>query len=149
MICFFFSRRRRHTRCAVVTGVQTCALPIYRADLVPNFSGQRRRTLMPADDVARMAIENILHEGIAVAQPRLQRRRRHHDAGLPAIEIDGTPEEFEILADRFGVIWTRMREMYGLREGRLLRQQQRSEEHTSELQSLMSISYAVFCLTKK
>src|SRR3546814_9751898 len=30
MLCFdfFFSSRRRHTRCAVVTGVQTCALPI-------------------------------------------------------------------------------------------------------------------------
>src|SRR3546814_6486847 len=26
---FFFSRRRRHTICALVTGVQTCALPIY------------------------------------------------------------------------------------------------------------------------
>src|SRR3546814_1390742 len=30
-----------------------------------------------------------------------------------------------------------------------LRQQRRSEEHTSELQSLMRISYAVFCLKKK
>src|SRR3546814_6641703 len=30
MFCFlfFFSSRRRHTRCALVTGVQTCALPI-------------------------------------------------------------------------------------------------------------------------
>src|SRR3546814_14421779 len=28
MIYFFFSSRRRHTRCALVTGVQTCALPI-------------------------------------------------------------------------------------------------------------------------
>src|SRR3546814_9484964 len=27
---FFFSSRRRHTRCALVTGVQTCALPIYK-----------------------------------------------------------------------------------------------------------------------
>src|SRR3546814_9435311 len=27
--CFFFSSRRRHTRCALVTGVQTCALPIW------------------------------------------------------------------------------------------------------------------------
>src|SRR3546814_4996677 len=26
---FCFSRRRRHTRCALVTGVQTCALPIF------------------------------------------------------------------------------------------------------------------------
>src|SRR3546814_2143854 len=34
-------------------------------------------------------------------------------------------------------------EMQGMFEGR------RSEEHTSELQSLMRISYAVFCLNKK
>src|SRR3546814_1591776 len=27
-VCFFCSSRRRHTRCALVTGVQTCALPI-------------------------------------------------------------------------------------------------------------------------
>src|SRR3546814_7539585 len=32
--CFFFSSRRRHTRCALVTGVQTCALPICQS-----FSG--------------------------------------------------------------------------------------------------------------
>src|SRR3546814_1110451 len=29
LFVFFFSSRRRHTRCALVTGVQTCALPIY------------------------------------------------------------------------------------------------------------------------
>src|SRR3546814_5773143 len=29
---FFFSSRRRHTRCALVTGVQTCALPIFLHD---------------------------------------------------------------------------------------------------------------------
>src|SRR3546814_15046895 len=28
-LVFFFSSRRRHTRCALVTGVQTCALPIF------------------------------------------------------------------------------------------------------------------------
>src|SRR3546814_10845605 len=28
-VLFFFSSRRRHTICAVVTGVQTCALPIF------------------------------------------------------------------------------------------------------------------------
>src|SRR3546814_3720756 len=28
LLCFVFSSRRRHTRCALVTGVQTCALPI-------------------------------------------------------------------------------------------------------------------------
>src|SRR3546814_6354987 len=33
--------------------------------------------------------------------------------------------------------------------GRVIRANSRSEEHTSELQSLMRISYAVFCLKKK
>src|SRR3546814_3960579 len=31
VVFFFFSSRRRHTRCALVTGVQTCALPISRS----------------------------------------------------------------------------------------------------------------------
>src|SRR3546814_17827423 len=31
---FFFSSRRRHTRCALVTGVQTCALPISWASTI-------------------------------------------------------------------------------------------------------------------
>src|SRR3546814_13636069 len=30
---FFFSSRRRHTRCALVTGVRTCALPIFPVDI--------------------------------------------------------------------------------------------------------------------
>src|SRR3546814_1518435 len=34
----FFSRRRRHTRCALVTGVQTCALPIWATASVPEHS---------------------------------------------------------------------------------------------------------------
>src|SRR3546814_20106760 len=33
---FFFSSRRRHTRCALVTGVQTCALPIFRLERLCN-----------------------------------------------------------------------------------------------------------------
>src|SRR3546814_20463469 len=33
MLFFFFSSRRRHTRCALVTGVQTCALPILKQAL--------------------------------------------------------------------------------------------------------------------
>src|SRR3546814_2023151 len=35
---FFFSSRRRHTRCALVTGVQTCALPICRSTVRHRFS---------------------------------------------------------------------------------------------------------------
>src|SRR3546814_5760232 len=37
---FFFSSRRRHTRCALVTGVQTCALPIF-----PSPAGLWRHSL--------------------------------------------------------------------------------------------------------
>src|SRR3546814_3680998 len=38
---FFFSSRRRHTRCALVTGVQTCALPISLRSVFPirDFAG--------------------------------------------------------------------------------------------------------------
>src|SRR3546814_10411302 len=32
--CFFFSSRRRHTSCALVTGVQTCALPISPGEVI-------------------------------------------------------------------------------------------------------------------
>src|SRR3546814_499745 len=39
MFFFFFSSRRRHTRCALVTGVQTCALPISPASGRVSFAG--------------------------------------------------------------------------------------------------------------
>src|SRR3546814_4301197 len=38
-VFFFFSSRRRHTRCALVTGVQTCALPICQARAASWASG--------------------------------------------------------------------------------------------------------------
>src|SRR3546814_4111253 len=40
---FFFSSRRRHTRCALVTGVQTCALPI--SPRLQHSSGVRLKRL--------------------------------------------------------------------------------------------------------
>src|SRR3546814_3045423 len=49
LVFFFFSSRRRHTRCALVTGVQTCALPISREAILaaldtpsPRSRGKRR-----------------------------------------------------------------------------------------------------------
>src|SRR3546814_5829107 len=58
-------------------------------------------------------------------------RRRHREVGLPRRRFGITEVDLEI----GGVC----------REGGF----ERSEEHTSELQSLMRISYAVFCLKKK
>src|SRR3546814_2787446 len=34
--CFFFASRRRHTRCALDTGVRTCALPIWTDGVEPS-----------------------------------------------------------------------------------------------------------------
>src|SRR3546814_15833968 len=49
---FLFSSRRRHTRCALVTGVQTCALPILFLDLedavAPDDKAQARKNIIKA-----------------------------------------------------------------------------------------------------
>src|SRR3546814_3398655 len=45
-MCFFFSSRRRHTRCALVTGVQTCALPI--SNMAPEYGATTG--YFPADE---------------------------------------------------------------------------------------------------
>src|SRR3546814_7078581 len=115
-IVFFFSSRRRHTRCALVTGVQTCALPIYRR--------------------LQRAIAALL-QGAAMSdwgnQMRVIFAMPGNEAFAQALAEAGG---FEL-----GVLETRRfpdGESYV-----------RSEEHTSELQSLMRISYAVFCLKKK
>src|SRR3546814_1682874 len=60
MIClfevFFFSSRRRHTRCALVTGVQTCALPISLTSLgsevkvAPQLEGVKDELLRTMND---------------------------------------------------------------------------------------------------
>src|SRR3546814_12397291 len=59
-VVFFFSSRRRHTRCALVTGVQTCALPCYPPKVVIVSLGcpkalvdsERIRTKLRADGYA-------------------------------------------------------------------------------------------------
>src|SRR3546814_3354821 len=110
---FFFSSRRRHTRCALVTGVQTCALPIWRHRLGRRVGVVLVNVDNPAADVAaRPAVEEIDDET---------------DRGPDQEEDDALVIEVEEQIDAA----------------------QRSEEHTSELQSLMRISYAVFCLKKK
>src|SRR3546814_8710844 len=47
MFCvfFFFSSRRRHTRCALVTGVQTCALPISAQSFGGSYHGRKAGTI--------------------------------------------------------------------------------------------------------
>src|SRR3546814_6389424 len=77
--------------------------------------------------------------------------------GLPGDGINGIIEAFRIRQDKIRFIQTRHEEVaafaacaYAKWTGRLgvCIATSRSEEHTSELQSLMRISYAVFCLKK-
>src|SRR3546814_12967098 len=50
---FFFSSRRRHTRCALVTGVQTCALPIFAYVFLRDGSVHRQEKLHPTPSERR------------------------------------------------------------------------------------------------
>src|SRR3546814_1151350 len=120
---FFFSSRRRHTRCALVTGVQTCALPIscrlqvtdrgcrhFQFEALRNQPCFNIIAVAAASRQSRAAAVDILdNEARAVECIKLEVRKflpEGSDIGAPAT---------------------------------------RSEEHTSELQSLMRTSYAVFC----
>src|SRR3546814_4719128 len=64
---FFFSSRRRHTRCALVTGVQTCALPIFADDERYFYSRQAGRLMStaPAGDESRAVFERLARETAA------------------------------------------------------------------------------------
>src|SRR3546814_16702096 len=54
-MCFFLSSRRRHTRCALVTGVQTCALPIAGApDRGDYFTNEQEFTWLRIRNGARI-----------------------------------------------------------------------------------------------
>src|SRR3546814_6107562 len=110
VLLFFFSSRRRHTRCALVTGVQTCALPISHAAAARGAGAVLADQLDAGHFDRRDHLAQRINDAAHVSGARfhaLDRRQRH------------------------------------------ARQLRRSEEHTSELQSLMRISYAVFCLKKK
>src|SRR3546814_10682153 len=52
---FFFSSRRRHTRCALVTGVQTCALPISIATDGSQYFGTGETSVRTVQDLAIFA----------------------------------------------------------------------------------------------
>src|SRR3546814_15079178 len=60
-ILFFFSSRRRHTRCALVTGVQTCALPILGGhDIVRQYKAARSRIGLVPQEMAAEMYEKVI-----------------------------------------------------------------------------------------
>src|SRR3546814_1531297 len=96
-ILFFFSSRRRHTRCALVTGVHTCALPICGRAFqdhprVDDFGALAKTAGGDAVD-ARFATERRLGD-------RQPDDRAARDAVGPAYEAVGTGLEQEGIARR-------------------------------------------------
>src|SRR3546814_4893579 len=128
-MCFvFLSSRRRHTRCALVTGGQTCSLPI-------SLSHRLNRA---GEGIAAVKDVGIFGEK-AENQPRHEMVHVRAALGDPPIGIVFQQLDIELVEAARGANVERT-------FAHLL---DRSEEHTSELQSLMRISYAVFCLIKK
>src|SRR3546814_6259761 len=120
-VCFF-SSRRRHTRCALVTGVQTCALPISLAGTSVNWRSGETIPYVSGVSATTSGLGGIGNGGNGLNGAIGSAQTEKLETGLtlnlaPNFEANG------------GLV--------------------RSEEHTSELQSLMRISYAVFCLKKK
>src|SRR3546814_5484393 len=164
---FFFSSRRRHTSCALVTGVQTCALPI--SDITgagatfpyPIYSkwaeaykaasgvGLNYQSIGSGGGIKQIKAKTVdfgasdmplkaddLQEAGLMQFPAIM------GGVVPIVNLDGVkPGQLKMTADILAGIYL----------GKITKwnDQQRSEEHTSELQSLMRISYAVFCLKKK
>src|SRR3546814_18883006 len=84
----FFSSRRRHTRCALVTGVQTCALPISWVARLLDLVARRKPTadrLTTAIDAPRRpaavrTVQRLSHarlDQIGLAHARMARLLRH------------------------------------------------------------------------
>src|SRR3546814_2098562 len=80
-VIFFFSSRRRHTRCALVTGVQTCALPIYRA--LGDRRSRRGRRPGPARSFRTCAALSLEPD---FALPRAPARKHRRDGNGAQVE---------------------------------------------------------------
>src|SRR3546814_8156778 len=147
IVVFFFSSRRRHTRCALVTGVQTCALPISTPSIAPAAMATARCASSSAwatRSGGRRVLRRQLLQVHACLRSYSESLAPPGSTGIcsPASGVPARPSQPQL---RTGVPVgsTRRKPSTALSLGL------RSEEHTSELQSLMRSSYAVFCLKNK
>src|SRR3546814_1091376 len=122
ILCYvyvFFSSRRRHTRCALVTGVQTCALPILGIGI---------------DHLHGHVVLHIFAKPGVVRRACAQQKAAQRDRGGEYYNLNAHGHHLRIWPKSPSTPLGPIAEAA------------RSEEQTSELQSLMCISYAVFCL---
>src|SRR3546814_4340907 len=178
---FFFSSRRRHTRCALVTGVQTCALPICHhagSDFYGGYCFFNNAAVAAqefresgADRVAILDVD--YHHGngtqeIFYLRPDVFTVSIHADPKQEYPFFLGHADETGAAAGegahlnlplRWGAAWEAYGQAMATAVARICDygadalvislgvdtfEKDGSEEHTSELQSLMRHSYAVF-----
>src|SRR3546814_1823409 len=146
--------------CALVTGVQTCALPICLAD---EEAEQRFLAALILRDLVGIGGKNLGNLGFDRAGvARLLEAITVDDRRGPVAALEHLFEHLLGDAARNRAVSDESEQLGRLRRAhRRLRNilaepveraeqfARRSEEHTSELQSLMRISYAVFCLKTK
>src|SRR3546814_10401942 len=116
--------------CALVTGVQTCALPIS-----PSTSLLTPQIAVP---------QNFEVSGNEKSAPLDRWWDNFDDPQLSSLIQTALTDSTDARTAYF-----RIREARALRDQAVAETWPRSEEHMSELQSLMSISHAVFCVKKK
>src|SRR3546814_10902437 len=144
--------------CALVTGVQTCALPIYAYKTTVFDLSRWRNKKKPSFGLGPEG--PIMPERVIAKPPSAELRENQKDEdSLPPYEVldpilYGLVEEElsvpQLVARGFEEeTVARIERLLYVSEYKRRQAPPRSEEHTSELQSLMRISYAVFCLKKK
>src|SRR3546814_1021977 len=161
---FFFSSRSRHTKCALVTGVQTCALPIWTGQ-EPSWDSPINRGSHCAKGAS---VRELVHSDRRIKYPtklvdgqwtRVSWEQAIDEIGDKLLEIreKSGPEaaywmgsakfsnEGAYLFRKFAAFWGTNNNDH---QARICHSTNvsRSEEHTSELKSLMRISYAVVFL---
>src|SRR3546814_5332178 len=127
--------------CALVTGVQTCALPIYFEAFDSYFPGAGIEYYYYDQLGSAYSEQPILDKGRDDSLWTTERFVEEVEQVRQALHLD--KDNFCLLGQSWGGI---LAMEYALKYQQHLK---RSEEHTSELQSLIRNSYAVFCLKKK
>src|SRR3546814_1576707 len=112
ILLFFFSSRRRHTRCALVTGVQTCALPIYdifpgRIAVVSSFGTESAVLLDLVAQVNPATPVIFLETGKHFAETLAYRDELVARLGLSDVRSVAPAEDDLVWADRNGTLWQR------------------------------------------